>query len=133
MGRPLYPEMVWQRRDPALAIMRAVAWLTVAVYGALLVFIVMFIAYEEGPGEANAAIVMVAAMALPLAGFAWGLAAWSGRGPWLASLIGWLGMLAGTVPLISFSFVLLPLVLAASPMVLRRREGAITSPGRTAP
>lgn len=118
--------------DPALFVVRAIAWVAVAVYAAVLVFIVGFIMSDEGAGEARIAIVISLVMALPLTAYAWGLAAWWGRGAWVARLCGWAGMLLGPVPLISFSFLLVPLVLAASPTLLRWREkAAVTSPGRT--
>jgi hypothetical protein len=101
----------------------------VAVIGIVAAYIIN----DEGLSEAAVPIGIAAAKALPLAAFGYGLVAWNGRVAWVARIAGWTGMLLGTVPLVSFSFLLLPLTLAASPMLLSWREPATTSRGRTDP
>ena len=107
--------------------------MSLGVYVAVNGFVAAYIVSDEGLREATVAIGIAGVMALPLAAFGYGLVAWNGRAAWVARIAGWTGMLLGTVPLVSFSFLLLPLTLAASPTLLRWREPTSTSRGRTAP
>lgn len=107
--------------------------MSLGIYVAVIGFVAAYIINDEGLREATVAIGIACVMALPLAAFGYGLVAWNGRAAWVARIAGWTGMLLGTVPLVSFSFLLLPLTLAASPTLLRWREPTSTSRGRTAP
>ena len=124
---------MWRPRDPGLFIIRGIAWVSLCVYADVIGFVLALLMNDEGLRAATVAIGIASFMALPLAAFGYGLVAWKGRTAWIARVAGWIGMLIGTIPLVSFSFLLLPLTLAASPMLLRWREPAPTSRGRTAP
>ena len=100
-------------------VLRPLAITVLAAYAGLAVLLLAAIA-SEGNGNF---LVTVAVLAAPLAAagiYACGILQPKGRRGQLTRISGWLAMLAGSIPLISFSFVIWPGLLLALPYTVSR-------------
>ena len=84
------------------------------LYSALCVGVVAYLAMNE-PEDALRATIFIAPALVAAALFIWGLVAWQGRRAWLMRLSAWCVLALSVIPLISFSFLLIPLLLSAVP------------------
>ena len=98
------------------------------LYGALCVSIVAYLATNE-PEDALRATIFIAPAFVAAAQFIWGLVAWQGRRAWLVRLSAWCVLALSVIPLFSFSFLLIPLLLSAIPTLWPRSPSADAASG----
>ena len=84
------------------------------VYGALALGVIVYLAtYEREDALVGAAI---AGPLLVVSGaFIWGQIKWKTRRSWIVRTVAWFALVVGLIPLISVSFVLMPLLISALP------------------
>lgn len=95
-----------------------------AVAGAYLAVIVLVLLFEtdRDPGDVPRLAALLAPGVLATGVFLWGTWAWTGTGAWACRVLGWIGMAADSLVLVSFSFVLWPLLLSALPALWYWRD-----------
>ncbi|MDA0264706.1 MAG: hypothetical protein O3A93_08675 [Chloroflexi bacterium] len=100
--------------------------MAVVLYTAVLLIVLGMMIGQDSVGQTRPpwqedligpAIVVAELSALSL--FAWGLVVWSSSLAWKARLLSWLILMVGLVPLVSFSFILGPLLLTTTPALWR--------------
>ncbi len=102
------------------------ALLVAGAYAALLVAIVAGLSSEP----AKAALVVAPLLVADVA-FAWGLVKFDAERSRRLRIAGWVVVLLGAVPLISFAFVVAPLVLSTAPAAFARASAPRERAGRT--
>ncbi len=110
------------REAPIGGVERALrAWGLVVgiIYVALALGVVVYLATSE-PEDA----LVGAAIAVPLlvvsGAFIWGQITWSTRRSWIVRTVAWFALAVGVIPLISFSLILIPLLISALPSLWPR-------------
>ena len=86
------------------AVIVALAYLSVI----MLVFVILFL--QRDYWDLAKALLLVSPAVVAVAAFVWGLVVWNTKQAWVARVVAWVVLAASMVPLISFSFVLAPLV-----------------------
>ena len=84
------------------------------VYGALALGVIGYLAAYE-PEDALVGTAIAAPILVVSGAFIWGQLTWSTRRSWIVRTVAWFALAVGVLPLISFSFVLIPLLLSALP------------------
>ena len=101
--------------------LRWVAWAVAILYLALTLVVLTF-AGAEGNSNMLVTLLVVGVPPLGAGVYFWGLVNRAGGRGRLTRALGWFGMLLGSVALISFSFVVWPLLLLAAPYSFLRDE-----------
>ena len=93
------------------------------VYGALTLGVIVLIVLMDAINEPEDALVGTA-IAVPLlvasGAFIWGQITWNTGRSWIVRTVTWFVLAVGVIPLISFSFILIPLLISALPSLWPR-------------
>ncbi len=84
------------------------------VYGALTLALIVVLATNE-PEDALVGTAIAGPMLVVSGAFIWGQIKWNTRRSWLVRTVAWFALAAGVIPLISISFILIPLLISALP------------------
>ncbi len=88
------------------------------VYGALTLGVIVLILLMDAINEPEDALVGTA-IAVPLlvasGAFIWGQITWNTWRSWIVRTVAWFALAVGVIPLISISFILIPLLISALP------------------
>jgi hypothetical protein len=104
--------------------MQFLRWLAEGVAAVYLALAVLVLAASagEGDGDIGSTLLVLAGPLVAVGVYGWGLARPVGQRGRAIRVLGWFGMVAGSVALISFSFIVWPLLLLALPYSLLRDE-----------
>jgi hypothetical protein len=102
----------------AMLVIRGGGWLLVLAFTGVLALIPVILA-TQGGSISLPALLILAGTSAPLLAYAAGLARWHGADAQMLRTAGWTLLGLATIPLISFSFILWPLLLAATPTLFR--------------
>jgi hypothetical protein len=111
----------------AMLVVRGGGWLLVLAIASTFIVIPLMLA-SEGESNPLPAVLILVAMSIPLAAYASGLLRWHSRAGHPFRVAGWIGLVLASIPLVSFSFILWPLLLAATPTLLRWSAGNGSAP-----
>ena len=89
------------------------------IYSSTVLGLVVIIAMRDPPENNLRIIAFVAPSLVAVAVFIWGVVIWNTRLAWIMRVIAWFVLLLSLIPLISFSFVLFPLLMSALPNLWR--------------
>ena len=89
------------------------------VYAALTLVVIVFLAIAE-PEDALVGTAIAGPVLVVSGAFIWGQMTWSTRRSWIVRTVAWFALVAGVVPLISISFILIPLLISALPSLWPR-------------
>ncbi len=89
------------------------------VYGALTLGVIVYLATNE-PDDALVGTAIAGPLLVVSGAFIWGQITWSTRRSWIVRTVAWFALAVGVIPLISFSFILIPLLISALPSLLPR-------------
>ena len=84
------------------------------VYGALTLGVIVFLAINE-PEDALVGAAIVGPLLVVSGAFIWGQITWNTRRSWIVRTVAWFALAVGVIPLISISFILIPLLISALP------------------
>ena len=84
------------------------------VYWALTLVVIVFLAINE-PEDALVGAAIVGPLLVVSGAFIWGQITWTTRRSWFVRTVAWFALAVGVIPLISISFILIPLLLSALP------------------
>lgn len=93
---------------------RAWALVVATAYIVLSLGIVVFLAANE-PEDVLVGAAIISPLLVACGAFIWGLITWRTRRSWIVRTVAWLALAVGVIPLISFSFVLIPLLISTLP------------------
>ncbi len=82
------------------------------VYGALALGVIGYLATYE-PEDALVGAAIAGPLLVVSGAFIWGQITWSTRRSWIVRTVAWFALAVGVVPLISISFILIPLLISA--------------------
>ena len=91
------------------------------VYGALTLVVIVFLAINE-PEDALVGAAIVGPLLVVSGAFIWGQIRWNTRRSWIVRTVAWFALAVGVIPLISISFILIPLLLSALPSLWPMRR-----------
>ncbi len=103
------------REAPVGGVERALrAWGLVVgiVYVALALGVVVYLATNE-PEDALVGAAIAGPLLVASGAFIWGQMTWSTRRSWIVRTVAWFALAVGVIPLISISFILIPLLISA--------------------
>ena len=89
------------------------------VYGALTLVVIVFLAINE-PEDALVGAAIVGPLLVVSGAFIWGQIRWNTRRSWIVRTVAWFALAVGVIPLISISFILIPLLISALPSLWPR-------------
>ncbi len=89
------------------------------VYGALTLGVIVFLATNE-PEDAIVGTAIAGPLLIVSGAFIWGQITWNTRRSWIVRTVAWFALAMGVIPLISFSFILKPLLISALPSLWPR-------------
>ncbi len=88
-------------------------------YGALALGVIVYLAATE-PEDALVGTAIAGPLLVVSAAFVWGQKTWNTRRSWIVRTIAWFALVVGVLPLISISFILIPLLISALPSLWPR-------------
>ncbi len=89
------------------------------VYVALALGVIVYFATYE-PEDALVGAAIAGPLLVVSGAFIWGQIRWNTRRSWIVRTVAWFALAVGVVPLISFSFILIPLLISALPSLWPR-------------
>ena len=89
------------------------------VYGALTLGVIVFLAINE-PEDALVGTAIAVPLLVASGAFIWGQITWNTWRSWIVRTIAWFALAVGVIPLISISFILIPLLISALPSLWPR-------------
>ena len=89
------------------------------VYGALTLVMILFLAINE-PEDVLVGAAIVGPLLVVSGAFIWGQIRWDTRRSWIVRTVAWVALAVGVIPLISVSFILVPLLISALPSLWPR-------------
>ncbi len=84
------------------------------VYGALALGVIVFLVANE-PEDALIGTAIAGPLLIVSGAFIWGQITRNNRRSWIVRTFAWFGLVVGVLPLISISFILIPLLISALP------------------
>ena len=84
------------------------------VYGALTLGVIVYLATNE-PEDALVGAAIAGPLLVVSGAFIWAQITWNTWRSWIVRTVGWFALAVGVIPLISVSFILIPLLISALP------------------
>ncbi len=88
-------------------------------YGALALGVIVYLAANE-PEDALVGTAIAGPLLVVSGAFIWGQITWNTWRSWIVRTVAWFALAVGVIPLISISFILIPLLISALPSLWPR-------------